>query len=73
MLTQEHGSIQKAVELEEEPKILHVDPKTDKRLPSTLLEGFYEKLTPIVTHLFQPGHIFSNKTTPPIIHSLGLA
>jgi hypothetical protein len=56
----------------EELRILHLDPKADRRMLSILrqIQADHPRRsgsqpTPTVTHFLQQGHTYSNKATPP--------
>ena len=54
--------------LEQDLRVLHLDPQADRRLTLPHLVGLEHrtsKPTPIVMHFLQQGHTYSSKATPP--------
>jgi hypothetical protein len=61
----EAASIQADMVLEKELRVLHLDPKAERRELSSRQLGRVSKPTPKVAHILQQGHTYFNKTTAP--------
>jgi hypothetical protein len=62
-----YGSIQADIVLEKEQRVLHLDPKASRRSAFQQSVEFKlrtSKLTPMMKHFHQQGHIYSNRAKP---------